>query len=74
MRKTYTMTEKQFEAIVEASKPTTVMYLSGGIPMGGTPQENANRAWAKLGEELGFDAMSVRPGASQKEFTAEPNI
>ena len=71
MRKTYTMTEEQLNTLLDACKPTPVMYLSGGVPMGGAPQENANRAWATLGEELGFNPMSVRPGANQREFTAE---
>jgi aromatic ring-opening dioxygenase catalytic subunit (LigB family) len=31
------------------------MFLSGGTPMFGTPQENANRAWQRLGEKVGFD-------------------
>ena len=40
-----------------------------------SPQENANNAWARLGEELGFDSMTVRPiqGKGQRFFTAVPS-
>ena len=61
MRKEFRLTPEQKAKILEASKPVPAMFLSGGIPMAGTPQENANRAWRFLGEELGFDYMSVMP-------------
>lgn len=73
MRKEFEITDEQLAKILDACKPTPAMYLSGGIPMGGTPQENANSAWRALGQELGFDGMSVRPipGKSDRFFTAE---
>ena len=73
MRKEFEMTQEQLDRILEAGKPTPVMYLSGGIRMGGSPQENANAAWTSLSHELGFDFMSVRPihGKDQRFFTAE---
>ena len=73
MRKTYRMTADQLETMRAASKPTPVMYLSGGVPMAGTPQENANAAWARLADELKFDVFSVRPHPSGEVtlFTAE---
>jgi predicted TIM-barrel fold metal-dependent hydrolase len=73
MRTKYTITDKQLEELLAASKPTPVMYISGGVNIGGDPQENANRAWRKLGDELGFDFMTVRPVAGEKMnvFTAE---
>jgi len=38
-----------------------------------TRQENVNYAWTKLGKELGFIPMTVRPnGEDQKSFKAEP--
>lgn len=72
MRKEFEMTAEQLNALLYASKPTPAMYLSGGTPMFGTPQENANRAWQALGEEMGFDAMTVQPisGKSNRYFTA----
>ncbi len=73
-RMAYEMTQEQLDSIKDASKPTPVMYLSGGVPMFNTPQENANHAWKLLGDELGFDHMSVRPirYAPQTTFTAVP--
>ena len=74
MRLRFEMTEEQYEKLLEASKPTPLMYLSGGRPMSPSPQENANRAWRKLGKELGFDWRTVEPveGESDRVFTAEP--
>ena len=40
--------------------------------MFGSPQENANRAWAKLGKKMGFDSMTVMPGKEPRFFTAVP--
>lgn len=73
MRKEFTMNEDQRNEILNASKPTPVMYLSGGKPMFSTPQENANHAWKLLGERMGFDYFTVRPveGKSDYTFSAE---
>ena len=74
-RTNYEMTQADLDAILEACKPTPVMFLSGGQPMGGSPQENANRAWAALGEKMGFDAMTVQPisGKGHRFFSAVPS-
>lgn len=68
----FEMSEEQLTTLLDACKPTPRMYLEGGEPMCGTPQENANRAWAALGEELGFKPMTVNPvaGKGQRFFTA----
>lgn len=70
----YEMTQEELDEIIDACKPTRVMFLSGGVPLGGSPQENANAAWARLGEKRGFDSMSVRPvdGKGMRFFTAIP--
>lgn len=74
MRKTFEMTEEDLAAIIEGSKPTRAMFLSGGQTIGGTPQENANRAWVALGEKMGFDSMTVRPtGEGDRFFSALPS-
>ncbi len=72
MRREYELTDAQLAALLDASKSVPAMFLSGGTPMFGTPQENANAAWAKLGDELGFDHMTVEPvaGKGSKFFTA----
>lgn len=71
MRKEFEMTEEQLDKLMDASKPTRVMKIGNYIPS--TPQENANRAWADLGEELGFAHMTVKPvsGKGDRFFTAD---
>jgi len=75
MRQEYEMTEQQLNTLLEACKPTPVMYLPGGKSMFRSPQENANDAWKALGDEMGFQHMTVRPIPSKgnRFFTAEPN-
>ena len=69
--KEYEMTDAQLQTLLDACKPIPMIYLHCGMP---SLQERANDAWNKLGEELGFDYMTVRPiqGKSEKFFTAEP--
>jgi hypothetical protein len=71
MRKSFEMTQEQYDKILDACKPTLVMKIGNTYPA--TPQENANRAWAALGKEMGFKHMTVRPidGDDQKTFSAE---
>lgn len=71
MRKEFTMSEEQLEKLLDACKPVPYMVVGGIAPL--SQQERANAAWASLGREMGFDAMSVRPvpGKSMKVFTAE---
>lgn len=72
-RKEFEMSPEWLEKLLEAGKPIRVMYLPGGALMGSTPQENANAAWAALGREMGFKAMTVQPsGKGDRFFTAEP--
>ena len=73
-RKPFTMSEAQLEKLLDAPKPTPAMYLSGGQPIGGPPQANANRAWQDLGDEMGFVWDTVRPVpyGGQTTFTAQP--
>ncbi len=74
-RTNYEMTEADLDKILDACKPTIAIWGSGGVPFGGSPQENANRAWAELGSRMGFDAMTVepRPGMGNRYFTAVPS-
>ena len=70
MRKEYEMTQAQLDKLLEACKPVPYMVFGGMEPM--SPQENANRAWAALGEEMGFDHMTVQPnGKGDRFFTAD---
>lgn len=71
---TFEMSEDDLRELLDACKPTPVMFLSGGTPMGPSQQENANAAWARLGKKMGFDAMTVVPiaGKGDRFFTAWP--
>lgn len=68
----FEMTADDLADLMNASKPTPAMYLPGGMSMVATPQENANRAWVRLGDKMGFDPMTVEPvkGKSQVFFMA----
>jgi hypothetical protein len=74
-RTNYEMSKEDLKRILDASKPTPVMFLSGGTPMGSSQQESANQAWAALGKKMGFDYMTVRPVPSkgQRFFSAVPS-
>lgn len=67
------MTEADFETLLEACKPTVCIKI--GSYEGSSPQENANRAWANLGEKMGFDSMTVEPRheMGMRFFSAIPN-
>ena len=71
MREEFTMSKGQLETLLDACKPVPYMVIGGIAPR--SPQENANSAWARLGEEMGFEPMSVRPvsGKGMEVFTAE---
>jgi len=71
-RREFEMSEDDLAALMDASKPTPVMFLSGGAPLFDSPQDNANRAWKLLGDRLEFNHMTVRPvaGKGQRFFTA----
>lgn len=71
-RREYEMTEEQLEKILEASKPVPYIMVGGMPPP--SPQEVANAAWSRLGDELGFQYMTVQPvpGKGERFFTAVP--
>lgn len=72
-RREYEMSVDDREKILDASKPTPVMSIDGKTNMFGTPQENANRAWKVLGQQMGFDYITVTPlpDKGDRFFTAE---
>ena len=71
MRKEFEMTKNQLDELMKACKPVPYMIIGGRKPS--SPQENANRAWEKLGNEMGFKHMTVQPvrGKGAAYFTAE---
>ena len=67
----FEMSQEQLDKLLDACKPVPMIALQCGTPR--SPQANANDAWAALGKELGFDAMTVRPtGKGDRFFSAEP--
>jgi hypothetical protein len=72
-RTNYEMTGDDLKELLEACQPTRVMLIGGYSPS--SPQENANRAWQKLGEKYGFDYQTVKPipGKGQRFFSAIPS-
>jgi hypothetical protein len=77
MKREFRMNDEQFATLMEAMKVARdqrVMYASGGVPMFDDPQEIANRAWKKLGAEMGFvwDSARPDPGLDERTFVATP--
>ena len=69
-RKEFTMTDEQFNKLIDACKPVPYIIVGGIAPR--SQQENANAAWAELGVEMGFKPMTAKPvpGKDEKVFTA----
>ena len=71
MKKEYEMTQESLDQIQDACKLVPMIALQCGTPA--SPQENANNAWKRLGESMGFDHMTVEPsGKGSRFFKAEP--
>lgn len=66
----FEMSDEQLEGLLSACKPVAMIALQCGTPS--SPQENANRAWANLGDSMGFEPMTVEPiaGKSKNHFMA----
>lgn len=71
MRKEFKLTNKQWEDLLRASKPVPYMVFGGRPPM--SPQEEANNVWKRLGKEMGFKPITVKPVKEKDNtyFTAE---
>lgn len=72
-RTNYEMTEQDLAELLEACKPVPMIMLQCGTPS--SAQENANRAWAALGNKMGFDSDTVQPisGKGTRFFSAVPS-
>lgn len=72
MKTEYEMTEQDLQTLMDCSKSGPMIMLQCGSPM--SPQEKANRAWADLGEKMGFQHMTVEPvgGKGDRFFRAAP--
>lgn len=70
-RTEYEMTQEDLNELLDSMKPEPMIMLQCGTPP--SLQERANRAWAKLGEKMGFESMTVKPtGRGDRFFTAIP--
>ncbi len=70
-RKEFELNDDQFKRIMDASKPVPYMVIGGVTPT--SPRENAERVWARLGDEMGFVWRTVKPVPSKGDrfFTAK---
>jgi hypothetical protein len=67
----YKLTQEQFDGLIKQMQAVPMIALNCGAPR--NQQENANTAWRRLGEEMGFDSMTVQPfGSNPLDFTATP--
>lgn len=67
----YIMSQADLDGLMEAinsARNVSLVAINAGMPV--SPQAAANQAWAALGRRLGFDEMTVRPGATEREFSA----
>ena len=70
-RTKYVMSENDLKELLENMKPVPCMMIGGTTR---SPQENANSAWNKLGDKMGFDGSTVQPtGQGDRFFSAIPN-
>ncbi len=67
-RKVFKMTQEDYDKLMKACESVPLIMLNCGMPR--SMQENANDAWCSLGDRMGFDGMTVKPGQSKLEFTA----
>lgn len=58
-RTNWKMTGEDLEALLDSMRPVPLIALQCGMPR--SQQENANAAWARLGEKMNFDPMTVQP-------------
>lgn len=68
----FKLTDEDLKALYEASKPVPYMVFGGTTPR--SPQQNANDAWQKIGDSMGFYSLTVVPvpGKGHHYFMAEP--
>ena len=59
--KNFEMTQEQLDVLMNASKSVPMIALQCGTPR--SAQERANDAWKALGDEMGFDHMTVKPAS-----------
>lgn len=66
MRTDYEMTADDLANLLDSMRPVPMILLQCGAPR--SVQESANAAWARLGERMGFDPMTVAPNGKGDRF------
>jgi hypothetical protein len=70
-RMNFEMTEADLDELLQACRSVPLIALQCGSPP--SPQENANAAWDRLGEKMGFYGSTVKPtGKNNRFFNAIP--
>jgi hypothetical protein len=64
--KDFEMTQEQLNVLMDASKSVPLIALNCGS--GVSQQQRANLAWERLGDELGFEYMTVQPTGKGNRF------
>ena len=65
----FEMTAADLAELLDSMKPVSMIALNCGTPS--SRQENANAAWARLGQKMGFDSSTVQPtGRGDRFFSA----
>ena len=69
MKTEYEMTKEDLAEIKDACQPVPAILVAGlGGPMPRSPQENANAAWERLGDKMGFQHMTVELSDKGERF------
>jgi len=70
-KKEFILSKEDLEYLLDACKPIPYIIVGHYVPT--NPQENANRAWQKMGKKYGFIWDTARPcGKGDNVVLAEP--
>lgn len=70
-RQEFEITQEDLDVLLKACEPVVYIVFGGIEPI--SQQENANTAWKKLGDKMGFDWTTVLSNSKgDRFFTAEP--
>tara|TARA_R110000851_G_scaffold103662_1_gene220907 strand:+ start:47 stop:262 length:216 start_codon:yes stop_codon:yes gene_type:complete len=68
--KDFEMTQEQLDVLMDSMKAVPLIAINCGMTR--SQQENGDAAWQRLGGEMGFKHMTVKPnGKGDRFFSAE---
>ena len=70
--KEYELTQEEYDALMEASKPVTYMVVDGYEPS--SPYENAMRVWDKVCARVRCRRDTITRGKDKMHFCASPDL